>query len=364
MRVAHMQRGPPTQISPVRFRHKIPKGPIPMIQIVGAIAAGAATLGGAGLTAVGNALFDFALNPSSKRSIMARINSGEGSGLDVGAYAQDPFRQEARAWFLEARRDATVEAARGGGVLHGWRIWGPGVVPSDDGRRSPESPDTAHRYLILCHGYSGQPSDLAGEAMLAHRAGFSVILPAARGHERNRDRYVGMGWLDAFDLMRWIQMIVTFDPEAKIALYGVSMGAAEVMMASGLDLPPQVRCIVEDCGYTSVWDELAQQMGDLMHLPVHPLLDAADAVCRARAGYGFREASAIERLRRARVPMLFIHGTADTFVPYRMLDELYDACASEVKEKVSFEGAGHGASSQSDPGRYWDVVSGFLARHL
>lgn len=334
-----------------------------MIQILGALAAGAAALGGAGLAAVGSALFDFALNPASGRSIMARINAGESSGLDVGAFASDPFRREARSWFEQARRDARIDAADGGSLL-AWRVWGPGVVPGEDGRRSDVGEDTAHRYLILCHGYSGQPSDLAGEAMLAHRAGFSVILPAARGHERNRDRYVGMGWLDANDLVRWVQMVVDFDPAARIALYGVSMGAAEVMMASGLDLPAQVRCIVEDCGYTSVWDEFAVQMADLMHLPVHPLLDAAERVCRVRAGYGFREASAVDRLRRARVPMLFIHGTADTFVPYRMLDELYDACASEVKEKVSFEGAGHGASSQSDPGRYWDVVSGFLARHL
>lgn len=334
-----------------------------MIRIAGAIAAGLVALGGAGFTAAGNALFEFALNPRSKRSIMAHINSGEASGLDVGAFAADPFRREARAWFEQARRDACIPA-RDGGELRGWRIWGQGVVPGDDGRRSTASTDTEHRYLILCHGYSGQPSDLSGEAMLAHRAGFSVLLPAARGHERNSDRYVGMGWLDANDLLGWIDMIVDFDPDARIALYGVSMGGAEVMMASGLDLPPQVKCIVEDCGYTSVWDEFVVQMDNMMHLPVHPLLDAAETVCRARAGYGFREASSVERLKRARVPMLFIHGTEDAFVPYGMLDRVYDACASAIKEKVPFEGARHGESSHSDPERYWNVVSGFLARCL
>lgn len=334
-----------------------------MIQVVGACAAGALALGGIGLSAVGGTLFDFALNPRAKRSIMARINSGAASGLDASVFAADPFRQEALTWFEEAKRPSEVPAFDHG-TVHGWHVWGRGVVPGEDGRRSSASTDTEHRYLIMCHGYSGRPSDLCREALMAHRAGYSVVLPAARGHEANSDRYVGMGWLDAKDLLQWIQFVIDFDPEACIALYGVSMGGAEVMMASGLDLPAQVKCIVEDCGYTSVWDEFAVQMGNIMHLPVHPLLDAADAVCRMRAGYGFKEASAVAQLAHARVPMLFLHGSADTFVPFWMLDAVYEACASPQKEKVAFEGAGHGASSYAQPERYWQTVSGFLSRHL
>lgn len=334
-----------------------------MVPILAPVAAGIAAAGGAGLSVVGNALFDFALNPRAKRSILARSNTGETAGADTSVFADDPLRLQARAWFDEAKRDISIDV-RDGGVLHGWRIWGEGVVPGLDGRRSPESPDEGHRYLILCHGYNGRPSDLAREAHVAHHAGLSVLLPAARGHERNADRYVGMGWLDADDLLIWIDALIAFDPDARIALYGVSMGGAEVMMASGLDLPPQVRCIVEDCGFSSVWDEFALQMRNLMHLPVRPLLDAAQTVCRARAGYGFREASAVERLRSARVPMLFMHGADDTFVPSSMLDEVYEACASPVKERVLFEGAGHGASSYVHSERYAATVGGFLSRHL
>lgn len=334
-----------------------------MIQIFGAIAAGAAALGGAGLTAVGSTLFDYALNPRATRSILAQTQSGASLGVDASVFSGDPARAEARAWFEQAKRDEYV-VPRDGGELHGWRIWGPGVIPGPDGRRSGESTDTTHRYLILCHGYTGQPSDLALEARRAHGAGCSVVLPAARGHERNRDRYAGMGWLDASDLLLWIELIVRFDPQARIGLYGVSMGGAEVMMASGLDLPPQVRCIVEDCGYTSVWDEFELQIGEMMHLPAVPLLNAASAVCRARAGYGFKEASAVRRLARARVPMLFIHGTEDAFVPFEMLDRVFAACASPVKERLAVEGAGHGASAATDPARYQEVVGGFFDRCL
>ncbi len=334
-----------------------------MIQILGALAAGAVALGGAGLTAVGNTLFDFALNPRAERSIMARVDAGEVNGIDNDAIRGDPFLAEARGWFEQAKRDVSIQAPDGG-ELRGWRVLGPGVVPAADGARDAASPDTGHRYMILCHGYSGRPSDLAREAYLAHREGFSVLLPAARGHERNADRYVGMGWLDSKDLLGWIDLVVRFDAQARIVLYGVSMGGAEVMMASGLDLPPQVRCIVEDCGFTSVWDEFELQIQNVMHLPPVPLLNAASAVCRTRAGYGFKEASSLDRLARARVPMLFIHGMEDTFVPFSMLDSVFDACASPVKEKLAVEGAGHGLSSTVAPERYWSTVSSFIGRHL
>ena len=128
-------------------------------------------------------------------------------------------------------------------------------------------------------GTPGKPADLCVEAYLAHCEGVNVVLPAARGHERNADRYVGMGWLDAADLVGWVQMIVTCDPDARIVLYGVSMGGAEVMMASGLELPANVRCIIEDCGYTSVWDEFAVQIGTLLHFAGGAVLKRGERGC-------------------------------------------------------------------------------------
>lgn len=324
---------------------------------------GLAVAGAAGSAALGNALFDFALNPKAPRSIAQRINAGEVDGADTSSFANDPDRQQARAWLARARRSVSVPA-RDGGELHGWYVLAPGARLSSDGGSVPRIEESSHAYAVLCHGYAGRPLDLAPEALQAHRQGISVLMPAARGHERNSDRYIGMGWLDAHDLVGWINRIRELDPQARVALYGVSMGGAEVMMASGLDLPPNVRCIVEDCGFTSVWDEFCVQMRDLLHLPPTPLLNAADAVCRARAGYGFKEASATSQLRRARVPMLFIHGTADTFVPFYMLDQVYEACASPVKQRLAVVGAGHGQSACTDPGLYWRTVGAFLAEHL
>lgn len=133
---------------------------------------------------------------------------------------------------------------------------------------------------------------------------------------------------------------------------------------AGESLPTNVKCIIEDCGYTSVWDEFSLQLKDVFGLPSFPLLDVANLVCNVRAGYDFHEASSVEQLKRATVPMLFIHGDQDTFVPYSMLDQNYDACASKVKQKLTVHGAAHAKSAQVDPELYWNTVNGFLDEYF
>ena len=87
-------------------------------------------------------------------------------------------------------------------------------------------------------------------------------------------------------------------------------------------------------------------------------------MCNVRAGYDFHKASSVEQLKHATVPMLFIHGDKDTFVPYSMLDQNYDACASKVKQKLTIHGATHAKSAQADPELYWNTVNDFLDEYF
>ena len=148
-----------------------------------------------------------------------------------------------------------------------------------------------------------------------------------------------------------------------IALRGISMGGATVMMASGEELPGQVRAIVEDCGYTSAWDEFHYQLKMLYHLPAFPLLYVTDLLARVKAGYGLKAASAKKQVAKCRIPMLFIHGEKDALVPYWMLKPLYEA-ASCPKECFVVENAGHGEARQAQPEEYWKRVFGFLERNM
>ncbi|MDE6922465.1 MAG: lysophospholipase, partial [Oscillospiraceae bacterium] len=174
-----------------------------------------------------------------------------------------------------------------------------------------------------------------------------------------------MGWPERRDIVAWVDAIVEEDPQAEIVLFGISMGGATVMMTAGEDdLSPNVRCIIEDCGYSSVWDEFAGQLEEMFGLPTFPVLDAASLVTQIRAGYGFKEASAVEQLKKTQLPMLFIHGEEDTFVPYWMLDVVYNACASPDKERLSVPGAAHGGAAGTDPELYWATVEAFLDKYM
>ncbi len=225
-------------------------------------------------------------------------------------------------------------------------------------------PQPSHKYAVLCHGYGSIPQYMGRSAVQFYDMGYNILAPAARAHELSEGRYVSMGWLERKDIADWVGALVEQDPEAQIVLYGISMGGATVMMTAGEELPANVKCVVEDCGYSSVWDEFAGQLRELFNLPTFPVLDAASLVTQARAGFGFKEASAVEQLKKTALPVLFIHGEEDTFVPYYMLDLVYDACASPEKERLSIPGAAHGEASWEDPELYWSTVEAFLGKHI
>jgi fermentation-respiration switch protein FrsA (DUF1100 family) len=144
-------------------------------------------------------------------------------------------------------------------------------------------------------------------------------------------------------------------------LYGISMGGATVLMTGGENLPPEVKAIVEDCGYTSVEEELYFQMKTRYHLRSRWLMNATSRVAQRRAGYGFAEASALEQVKKTKIPTLFIHGEEDTFVPFKMVYTLYEACPAP-KELFTVPGAGHGEAYGAAGHEYEDRIRNFLKK--
>lgn len=293
-------------------------------------------LAAGGLAFVGNYLFHFALDPQF--------------GGMIQGYAPENWTLEGdSAWFDDSAQDRWL-TSHDGLELHALYL--------------PQEGES-HKYAVICHGYGSIPQ--LGGRFAAHfyGLGYNILAPAARAHELSGGAYAGMGWPERRDIVAWVDTIVEQDRSAEIVLFGVSMGGATVMMTAGEpDLSPNVKCAIEDCGYSSVWDEFAGQLEELFGLPTFPVLDAASLVTRVRAGYGFQEASAVEQLKKTRLPMLFIHGEDDDFVPYWMLDVVYEACAGPDKERLSIPGAAHGEASWEDPELYWTTVDAFLARHM
>lgn len=222
----------------------------------------------------------------------------------------------------------------------------------------------SHVYAILVHGYHDTAFRMLPHAIHFMEKGYHLLMPDLRGHGDSEGTYVGFGYHDHYDILGYIDLIRERDPAAEIFLLGVSMGAATVMMTSGEFLPSNVKCIIEDCGYTSAWEQCKYNMHTLYHLPPFPILTLTNLFIKYKHHYSLKEASPIKAVAKASVPMLFIHGAKDDFVPFHMQQPLYEACGSADKEFLVVPGAVHANSNEENPQLYWSTVDAFLEKHL
>ncbi len=221
-----------------------------------------------------------------------------------------------------------------------------------------------HRWVIAVHGYTSSQESMQDTAQHYAEQGYSVLTPDLRAHGKSEGQYIGMGWLDRQDLLLWIDRVIERDAEAEIVLHGVSMGAATVMMTAGEEtLPARVKAVVEDCGYTDVQSVFANELKLRFGLPPFPIMNCFNIVSGLRAGYTCTEASAVKQVMKSRVPILFIHGDADDFIPVEMGEEVYLAAACE-KELLIVEGAGHAEAAYADPAAYYRKVFDFVGRYV
>lgn len=221
----------------------------------------------------------------------------------------------------------------------------------------------SHKWVIPLHGYMNQGSDMFFFAAMFSQQGFNALVPDLRGAGKSEGDYIGMGWDDRLDVVSWINRIIEHDAQAKIVVYGISMGAATAMMTAGEDLPKNVTAIVEDCGYTSVADEFSYELHNLYSLPAFPVLPLADKAIRGKAGFSIYQASSVEQLKKAKVPMLFIHGDKDTYVPTEMVYKVYEAAPVE-KELLIVKDAPHASSSFVNPILYFSKIFEFVNKRL
>ncbi len=218
------------------------------------------------------------------------------------------------------------------------------------------------KVVIGFHGYTGEGMKdcigLAGGYYL--KQGYSMLLVDERAHGKSEGKYIGFGCLDRKDALKWIEWVVEeCGEDVQILLHGTSMGGATVLMTSGLTLPPQVKGIISDCAFTSAKEVFTHVLKNMIHLPAFPMMQISEVMNKKLAGYGLDECNAKEEVKKATVPILFIHGSADTFVPCEMCDEIYNACASP-KQKLIIEGAAHAESYYKERGKYEEALNNFI----
>ncbi|RFU61993.1 alpha/beta hydrolase [Peribacillus glennii] len=275
--------------------------------------------------------------------------------------------------FLEGNPDLEVTSemttAYEGKEWMAKKVFENAMITSNDGLKLKayylKAKHPTKKTAIIAHGYASKAKDMGAYAKFYHeKLGFNVLMPDNRGHGESEGDYIGFGWDDRKDYLQWIDYVLGMNgEETEIILHGVSMGGAAVLMASGEKLPQNVKAIVSDCAYTSAEDVLPYRLTRMYNLPGFPILQSTSMLTKVRAGYSFKEASAIKQVAKTDKPVLFIHGRADTFVPVEMAHRLYNNTNSN-KKLVLVPDAGHGNAYDADQEGYEKTVAGFLAKYM
>ena len=269
---------------------------------------------------------------------------------DTEQYA--PYSAEARQMISDALEIPYKEAVVTS--YDGLRLFGKCYIASAD---AP--------WLIMLHGYrSGAERDFCGGLKFGIDSGFNVLLVDQRAHGKSEGKCLTFGIKERYDCLTWINYVISqAGGSCKIALYGMSMGAATVLMAAGSGLPKNVACIVADCGYTSPKAIIKKVIRE-MHYPVFPTYALVRLGGMLFGGFDIEEYSAVQAMEKCDIPVLFIHGDDDRFVPCDMGRENHRHCRAEGKKLLIVPNAGHGMSYMSDKRAYLGTVSEFLKSAL
>ena len=269
---------------------------------------------------------------------------------DTEQYA--PYSAEARQMISDALEIPYKEAVVTS--YDGLRLFGKCYIASAD---AP--------WLIMLHGYrSGAGRDFCGGLKFGIDSGFNVLLVDQRAHGKSEGKCLTFGIKERYDCLTWINYVISqAGGSCKIALYGMSMGAATVLMAAGSELPKNVVCIVADCGYTSPKAIIKKVIRE-MHYPIFPTYALVRLGGMLFGGFDIEEYSAVQAMEKCDIPVLFIHGDDDRFVPCDMGRENHRHCRADGKKLLIVPNAGHGMSYMSDKRAYLGTVSEFLKSAL
>lgn len=221
--------------------------------------------------------------------------------------------------------------------------------------------------IVLLHGFTNNKDTMGPYAAMFHQMGYNVLMPDARAHGQSQGKYIGYGWPEKYDVRKWVEKDLAKEgKKQKIVIFGVSMGGATTMMASGIKMPSQVKAYIEDCGYTDVKSEFMHEAHDLYHLPGPVATGAVNllsGLSKANLGFYLGDASAVNSVKKNNKPMLFIHGGKDPFVPTKMVYANYKA-AKGPKQLWIAKKATHARSFETYPREYQRRVSKFLKKYV
>ncbi len=258
------------------------------------------------------------------------------------------FIRSRKSWLAEQKTEDVYITSFDGLKLHGTLL----------------SSNNNKNCVICFHGYTSRGlNDYGAMAKFYHEQNFNIIMIDARNHGDSEGEYTGFGVLDRQDAVKWVDYAVKrFGDDINIFLHGDSMGGATVLMTSGLDLPANVKTIIADCAFTSAYDVFSHILKRDYHIPKFPIMNITEKMTKKKAGYGYSDVNTLNEVAKTKIPILFIHGEIDDFVPVWMTEKNYEACNSE-KELLIVKGADHAESYYVDTNLYENAVKRMIKKY-
>ncbi len=210
---------------------------------------------------------------------------------------------------------------------------------------------------LMFHGYRSRAlSDCGGGYKICCELGMNVLIPDQRAHGESDGRAITFGIKERLDCLDWINYINESFGSPDIFLVGVSMGGATVLMASGEELPANVKGVISDCSYSSPESIIRKVITDMNIIQklVFPLVRLSGMIY---GGFDICSYDAMQAVAKSKLPILLIHGEGDDFVPCTMA---YDIKRSRDCQLLSVPNATHGLSYVYDTQKYTETVINFI----
>ena len=217
------------------------------------------------------------------------------------------------------------------------------------------------KVAILCHGFGCAKYNSIKYAQLFAKLGYTILMYDHRNHGMSGKAYTSMGYYEKYDLRKIIAWCKNkYGSECKIITHGESMGAATVLLQ--LEIDTSVDCVIADCAYSDLKKLLRHQMKQFYHLPRF-IVPIENLLIYLRAGFWFWQVAPIRAIQNSKIPVMFIHGKRDNYVPVSMSKEMYRV---KKKNKAIYlvAKAKHAESYYKNQSGYEERVKEFLEKYL
>ena len=212
-------------------------------------------------------------------------------------------------------------------------------------------------WVIIVHGYTNNALEMLDVAYNFYKKGYSILLIDQRAHGKSDGIYSTHGFYERKDMLSWIDYI-NKKKKTKIILYCISMGGTVIMRTVGENLPNNVICAIEDCGFISNYDQFYNQLKYLKFLP-KPIISSFNIFSSIFFGFNIYKFKPEEILMNGKIPFMFIHGSSDKLVPPKNAYDAYQLYKGK-KKLLIIDGAKHMKSSIQDSKKYYNEIFSFI----